>query len=155
MTLHFAYGSNMSRPLMRARCAQARALGPARLTGWRFIITGDGYASVAPSPGAAVFGVLWQLTPRDLAALNAYESLATGLYRRRLLPVQYEGGQVRALVYVGRNRGIGRPRSGYHTGVVLPAARDWGLPEPYVAELERWSPSAWGGAWRRHPGGRP
>ena len=46
MTLHFAYGSNMSRALMRRRCPGARGLGPARLEGWRYIITRDGYASL-------------------------------------------------------------------------------------------------------------
>ncbi|HXW23776.1 MAG TPA: gamma-glutamylcyclotransferase family protein, partial [Xanthobacteraceae bacterium] len=87
MTLHFAYGSNMSRALMQRRCPGARALGPARLDGWRFTIMREGYASIVPAAGAAVHGVAWRLSPRDLAALNAYESLDRGLYLRRVLPV--------------------------------------------------------------------
>ena len=87
MTLHFAYGSNMSRALMQRRCPGARALGPARLDGWRYVVMHEGYASVAPAPGVAVHGVVWRLSPRDLAALNAYENLASGLYVRRVLPV--------------------------------------------------------------------
>ena len=49
VTLHFAYGSNMSRPHMRARCPGASALGTATLSGWRFVINPDGYGSIAPA----------------------------------------------------------------------------------------------------------
>ena len=52
-------------------------------------------------PGSHVFGVLWRLTPRDLAALNAFESLDSGLYRRTMLTVEIGGQRARALVYVG------------------------------------------------------
>lgn len=139
MTLYFAYGSNMSRALMAGRCASARALGTARLAGYRFIISADRYASIVPAPGAAVHGVLWRLAARDLTALNIYESLDSGLYRRVLLPVRHAGGLARALVYVGRSRRPGTPRPGYHEDIVLPAARAWALPAPYLAELARWS----------------
>ena len=86
--LHFAYGSNMSRAPMRARCPSAREVGTATLAGHRLIITSDGYASVVPQPGGVVHGLLWRLAPRDVAALNAYESLDTGLYRIVTLPVR-------------------------------------------------------------------
>ena len=36
--LHFAYGSNMDRAAMLLRCPGARAIGPARLDAWRFIL---------------------------------------------------------------------------------------------------------------------
>ena len=88
MTLHFAYGSNMSRARMRPRCGSAREIGTGVLEGYRFIITADGYASVLPAPGGIVHGLVWRLTPRDLAALDAYESLDTGLYRAVTLPVR-------------------------------------------------------------------
>jgi cation transport regulator ChaC len=138
MTLHFAYGSNMSRPLMRARCPGAGAIGLACLSGHRFTITPDGYASVVPAAGGVVHGVLWRLTPRDLAALNAYESLDRGLYVRRQLPVRHAGRRLRALVYVATRDGAGRPRPGYQE-IVLAAARDWGLPEDYVRMLARFA----------------
>jgi len=134
--LHFAYGSNMDRAAMRRRCPGAVAIGPARLADWRFIITRDGYASIVPAPGEAVHGVLWRLGPRDLSALNAYESLDSGLYRRRMLGVQWGGRFLRALTYVARTRHAGRPRPGYQS-LVVAAARDWNLPEDYVGGLAR------------------
>jgi gamma-glutamylcyclotransferase (GGCT)/AIG2-like uncharacterized protein YtfP len=139
MTLHFAYGSNMSRALMQPRCPSARVLGVAELMGYRFIISADGYASVLRAPGARVHGLLWRLGPRDLAALNAYESLATGLYRAEILPVRIGSRRVPALVYVGRSRIPGPPRPGY-LELVLAAAEELALPAAYRRELARLMP---------------
>jgi gamma-glutamylcyclotransferase (GGCT)/AIG2-like uncharacterized protein YtfP len=148
MTLHFAYGSNMSRPLMRARCRDAQALGIATLAGWRFVINREGYGSIAPRSGGLVYGVLWRLSARDLAAINAYESVSTGFYLRRRLAVRLGARQVAALVYITRLGGEGRTRPGY-IDLVVQAARDWELPEPYVRSLARWSPSGWRGVrWK-------
>jgi gamma-glutamylcyclotransferase (GGCT)/AIG2-like uncharacterized protein YtfP len=149
--LHFAYGSNMSRLLMQRRCPGALAIGTAALRGWRFVITVDGYGSIVPRPGEVVHGVLWRLSPRDLAAVNAYESLDSGLYVRRILPVRYDRGQVSALVYIARQRDEGRPRPGY-MALVEHAAREWQLPAGYVQTLSRWAPSALGGARRKDTG---
>jgi gamma-glutamylcyclotransferase (GGCT)/AIG2-like uncharacterized protein YtfP len=138
--LHFAYGSNMSRSLMQRRCPMAAALGTAELPGWRFIVNRDGYATVVPCPGATVHGVLWRLTPRDLAALNAYEAVDSGLYRRARLAVTRAGRRHAALVYIGRNRTPERPKPGYMEMVVA-AAREWDLPGAYISALEDWVPA--------------
>ena len=143
--LHFAYGSNMDRAAMLRRCPGAHAIGTARLDAWRFIVTRDGYASVVPAPGEVVHGVLWRLGPRDLAAVNAYESLDSGLYRRRMLAVSCGGRRLPALVYVAREHRAGRPKPGYQD-LVVAAARAWGLPGAYVGALARWSSA-------RAPGG--
>src|SRR5262245_24809627 len=134
MTLYFAYGSNMSRALMRSHCPAAMAIGPADLDGHRFIITADGYASVVPRPGGVVHGVLWRLTARDLAALNAYESIPTGLYRIAKMSVQTADRRATALVYLARSGTPGRPKPDY-LELVIEAAREWQLPEKYIAGL--------------------
>ena len=138
MTLYFAYGANMERAAMRKRCPGAAALGRARLAGWRYVIA-EGYGSVAPSPGMCVYGVLWRLTPRDLAALNAFESLDSGLYRRMFVTVEAAAGRARALIYVGRRRGKRTPMPGYQERLVA-AAQDWQLPPFYIDELRRLAP---------------
>jgi gamma-glutamylcyclotransferase (GGCT)/AIG2-like uncharacterized protein YtfP len=137
MTLYFAYGSNMCRAPMRARCPSAREVGIATLAGHRFIVTADGYASVVAEPGGRVHGLLWRLVPRDLAALDAYESLDTGLYCAANLPVRLGARRMTAMVYVGRSRRPGPPRPGY-LEPVLAAAREIGLPAAYIAALSRW-----------------
>ena len=149
--LHFAYGSNMDRTAMARRCRDARALGTATLENWRFVIVREGYASIMPASGDVVHGVLWRLSARDLAALNAYEALDSGLYRRRMLPVRGSAGCVQALVYVARGREPGCPAPGYQD-VIVRAARDWHLPGAYVRALERWSPGRLGAARRMETG---
>ncbi len=88
MTLYFAYGSNLNRAAMARRCPGARAIGQATLEGYKFFVGIDGWGSVKRSAGDAVHGVLWRLTPRDIAALHAYELLHQGLYDVRHLPVR-------------------------------------------------------------------
>lgn len=139
MTLYFAYGANMERAAMATRCRGAVALGPARLSGWRYAIA-QGYGSVARASGRDVYGVLWRLTPRDLAALNIFESLDSGLYRRVTLTVEAGPHRLRALVYVGCHGGMRRPRPGYQERVVA-AAQDWTFPPHYIDELRRLAPA--------------
>jgi gamma-glutamylcyclotransferase (GGCT)/AIG2-like uncharacterized protein YtfP len=143
--LHFAYGSNMSSALMLARCPQAEAIGRATLAGWRFVITTDGYGSIVRCRGGHVQGVLWRLALRDLAALDAYESVGSGLYRRRVVTVRCGRRARTAMVYIARAWRAGRPRPGY-LHLVVGAAGDWELSEAYVRSLARWSSSRWRGA---------
>lgn len=145
MTLYFAYGSNMSRAGMAARCPLAQAIGPARLDHFRFFVGIDGWGSVKPSRGDTVHGVLWRLTPRDVAALHAYELLHAGLYDVRHLPVRADDRRVRAMTYLLRRKTDGRPKPGY-VELIAAAARAWNLPEPYVRSVERWSTSRFTGA---------
>jgi len=140
VTFYFAYGSNMHRSSMTRRCPGARAIGPAVLGGHRFFVGLDGWGSVAPSPGDTVHGVLWRLTPRDIAALHAYELLHKGLYDVRYLPIRHGTRRIRAMIYLLRRRIAGNPRPGY-VEMVAAAARGWKLPEPYIRSVERWSVS--------------
>ena len=137
--LHFAYGSNMHRAVMRKYAPQAVALGVACLKDYRFIITTDGYASVAPHPRSCVHGLLWRLTARDRVTLDRWENIAAGLYGAEMLPVVAAGKRRRALVYISRARPRGVPRPGYME-IVIAAARECGLPADYVASLRRWLP---------------
>ena len=138
MTLHFAYGANMSRAIMKRHARDAEPLGVAELSGHRFVITGDGYASVEPRPAETVHGVVWRITPRDRVTLDAWENVPAGLYRAGTVPVRHGGELMPALVYFARPRGEGRPKSGY-LEMVLAAAREWQLPGSYVRSLEAWA----------------
>jgi gamma-glutamylcyclotransferase (GGCT)/AIG2-like uncharacterized protein YtfP len=145
MTLYFAYGSNMARAAMARRCPAACALGPAMLDGYEFFVGIDGWGSVKPKTGARVHGVLWQLTPRDIAALHAYELLHQGLYDVRHLPVRIDGKRARAMIYLLRRRKPGRPKPGY-VEMIAAAARAWKLPERHIRGVERRSISRFTGA---------
>jgi hypothetical protein len=136
---HFAYGSNMSREVMRRHAPGAEPVGAAAVADHGFIIAAHGHASIVPHRGKTVHGVLWRLTPRDCATLAAWESVAAGLYRAEKLPVRADGRTQIALVYVARSRKPGAPQAGYME-LVIAAALEWQLPQAYTVSLDDWLP---------------
>jgi hypothetical protein len=146
--LYFAYGSNMSRAVMATHAPQGVPLGVARLAHYRFVISADGYATVAPRRAANVYGVLWRLAPRDRVTLDVWENVAGGLYRARTLPVRHVGRTRQALVYLARSCRPGRAMADYME-VVIGAALEWHLPHVYTRSLRRWLPGRGAGAGAR------
>ena len=148
MPTYFAYGANMDVEAMGRRCPASVPLGPARLVGHRFLVMRDGTASVRPSPGATVHGLLWTLALADVRALDRFEEVEAGLYRKAVRPVlKVRGGSAQALIYIGRTVEEGPPQPGYMEAV-LASARALGFPEPYRRALASLFPA--GG---RSPGG--
>ncbi len=135
--LYFAFASNMDIAQMTQRCAGAEYLGPAVLADHRFRIGRRGYATVVREPGATVHGVLWGLLPRHEAALDVYEGIRHGLYRKVWLSVRTAAGEQRdALLYEAGDPTPGTAVPGYMEKVVA-AALHHGLPASYVEELRR------------------
>lgn len=142
MTLHFAYGSNMSRAVMGRHAPGAEPVGVASLANHRFLIATHGHASVAPMVGKTVHGVLWRLTVRDCVTLAAWENVASGLYRAQTIPVRHAGRRRAAVVYLACSERAAAPQAGYME-LVIAAALEWHLPKLYIDELKGWLP--------RHP----
>jgi AIG2-like family len=134
-TLHFAYGANMSRAVMRKYAPGARPLGVATLADHRFVITADGYGSVEAARARTVHGVLWRITSRDRVMLDAVENVCGGLYRAGILAVRRKRCLAPSLVYFGRPGAEGRPKPGY-IELIIDAAREWDLPEAYIRSLQ-------------------
>jgi gamma-glutamylcyclotransferase (GGCT)/AIG2-like uncharacterized protein YtfP len=132
--LYFAYGANLDRAHMTRLCPSAEAQGLAQLDKHRVFIAAAGFASVRPDKGT-VHGVLWQVSERDFVALDGYESVPTGLYRRETRTVRLRDAAVEAAVYVASDARPGRPRRAYRAMIVA-AAREWNLPEEHVRLLE-------------------
>ena len=121
---------------MAERCPLSRPLGRGRLPRHRILVMAEGFASIAPDPRANVHGVLWDLALRDVRALDQFEDVSRGLYKKVQLPVLREPfGSARALVYVGHWTRPGAPAPEYLADVIA-AARHWALPAGYVALLE-------------------
>jgi AIG2-like family len=138
----------MHRDVMATHAPTAKPVGVAALANHRFLITADGYASVAPKRTQVVYGVLWRIEPRDRARLDAWENIAAGLYRAKNLPVQNAGHRYIALTYIGRQRPDGRAKAGYME-LVIAAALEWQLPQAYIAYLRRFLPKRpCGATWR-------
>ena len=123
---------------MVRRCPGARLLGRASLPNHRVALLADGFATVHRDPGATAFGVLWELSFADMVALDRYEGVAQGAYRKFVQPVRREGASpVRALVYIGvPGKSLGRAPPDY-MGKIVQAARAAGLCGEHVDFLRR------------------
>lgn len=97
MVIYFAYGSNMNPWQMRKRVPAARAVGVARLDGWK--VVERMYADIQRDKNQSVFGVLYAMQYWDMVELDRYEG-APKVYKRIELPVQVGGETIKALTYV-------------------------------------------------------
>ena len=134
MALYFAYGANLDRAHMTRLCPGAEAQGLAQLEAHQVFVAAAGFASVRAGEGT-VHGVLWRISERDFLALDAYESVATNLYRREMRTIRHKDAAFDAAVYVAIDARPGRPRASYRA-MIVGAARDWSLPDDHVGLLE-------------------
>ena len=139
--LLFAYGSNLSVAEMAEFAPEARFAGIARLPGFalelrrRSIRWGGGAADIVEREGEEVWGVLYEV--HDLDALDAKEG--TGFaYRRRELDVMTDQGERQAVAYevIDKEPKEVAPTREY-SELLLSGARERGLPDAYIAVLER------------------
>ena len=138
MILYFAYGSNMDLVQMADRCPNSATIGTAELPFHRFMINSYGGATVVPDPASAVHGLLWNITEEDERALDRYEGVRRGIYRRDFVDVVLpDGRKARALIYIGTNTDPGTARNGYMEKVYS-AAQGCGLPKFYMDQLKAW-----------------
>ena len=147
MFLYFAYGSNMSRQQMRARCPDHECLGIAVLKDYALCfprhspIRNCGVAGLAESPGAEVWGVVYRLHDGDLAALDKREGYApakphhVNRYNRQTVRVQIDGRDVECLTYFARPEPGEHMPSADYLAVMIEGAAENGLPEAYVSAL--------------------
>jgi len=112
--LYFAYGMNTNRDEMAYRCPGARALGRAVLPGYRFEF--KSFATIVPSPGEQVEGVLWTITESDELALDILEGYPE-FYDKKHVKVQ-QGIDYIAMTYIMNPREKGyAPSDGYYSMV--------------------------------------
>lgn len=104
--LYFAFGSNMNLGQMRRRCPSARLLGPATLADYRLAFVGSSrlwaggaVATLVHAPGVLAAGLLYVLSPADLAALDGFEGHPHHYRRRRMRVTDADGLSVRAHTY--------------------------------------------------------
>ena len=148
MFLYFAYGSNMSRRQMRERCPDHECLGKAVLKDHALCfprhspIRNCGVAGLLEKPGAEVWGVVYRLHDRDLAALDRREgydpakSFHENRYNRQTLPVLMDGHNVDCFVYVARHEPGAHVPSAEYLGTIIEGTEENRLPEHYVGALK-------------------
>lgn len=136
---YFAFGSNLHGARLRERAASARALGAARLEGFRLCLDklasdGSGKLNLARDVATSVWGVVFRIDPAELAALDRFEpgysQVSVTVHLRGVIPLE-------ARTYLSEQRAPGlRVQPGYRE-LVLAGAREHGLPAEWIELLER------------------
>lgn len=133
--LYFAYGSNLNFAAMARRCPAAKPLGKWTLPDSRLVFRG--VADVAHEPGAKCIGGLWRITPACEAALDRYEGIGSGMYRKEYLDVAGdEEGEDRVMFYVMNSTGIFPPSRGY-LETIRDGYRNFKLPMKHLHKAVR------------------
>jgi gamma-glutamylcyclotransferase (GGCT)/AIG2-like uncharacterized protein YtfP len=147
--LYFAYGSNMWREQMRQRCPEHEFLGIAVLPEHALYfprssqIRNCGVAGIMPSPGAEVWGVVYRLNARDLAALDKREgydpakSPQVNRYNRQPVRVLMNGNALDTITYFARAEPGQHIPSADYMSAIITGAEENGLPPDYIAALKR------------------
>jgi gamma-glutamylcyclotransferase (GGCT)/AIG2-like uncharacterized protein YtfP len=140
LTLYFAYGSNMDPFQMEKRCPGAEVEGPAMLEDHRLTFVwdspgwGGGVATVEPTPGDHVWGVLWDLTDEHLRALDEYEGVDRNVYLRDTVTVIFEDEPVKAVMYRATDHRYKAPSARYISALIR-GAKAFGVPDGYIDRL--------------------
>ena len=147
MVLYFAYGSNMSRQQMRERCPDHECLGFAVLKDHALCfprhspIRNCGVAGLAETPGAEVWGVVYQLHDADLAALDKREGYDpakpshVNRYSRQTVRVLMDIREVDCLTYFARHEPGRHVPSTEYLETMIAGAEENALPSEYLAGL--------------------
>jgi gamma-glutamylcyclotransferase (GGCT)/AIG2-like uncharacterized protein YtfP len=125
--LYFAYGSNLNTAQMAMRCPDAEPMVVAELPNWKLAFRG--VLDIEKAEGEFVIGVIWKITPKCLEALDRYEGVRSGLYRRIWLRVKMPGMEKpsKILAYkMNRADYVATPGAHYYNAVKT-GYKDFGL----------------------------
>jgi gamma-glutamylcyclotransferase (GGCT)/AIG2-like uncharacterized protein YtfP len=107
----FVYGTllNQNSRMMEKRFGAVPPPVPARLEGYALYGVTPDYPGVVPEPGGVVMGEVWDFPELALQALDYYEGVGAGLYRREEAEVAVDGGRKeKAFFYVWNREARGR-----------------------------------------------
>ena len=139
---YFAYGSNMNSAYLHEYCPSATYLMRASLPNYRIEFRRfstdlqGGISTIIETPGELVHGVLFDIEPAELDALDILEDVPQGLYKRETFRVLGEGGSwhLAELYRVAQPSGPYQPAKKY-VEWMIEGAREHKLNKAYIAKL--------------------
>jgi gamma-glutamylcyclotransferase (GGCT)/AIG2-like uncharacterized protein YtfP len=140
VAIYAAYGSNMDPAQMARRCPHSPQRGSGWLEDWRLTFGGEqlgwegSLATVVEAEGERVFVALYEVTEADEAALDSWDGVTLGYYRKSKVRVSTLDGDVLAWLYVLNDYEGGLPSARY-LGNLADAAEAAGAPADYVTSL--------------------
>ncbi len=144
MALVFVYGPDSLQGRMYDRLGSCDALGGARLPGYKLAFNkpnmkneGEGLANLTAAKDQSTFGVLYELSRKQLETLEGYY----GGYNPKDLPVflQQEAGAEKkmvAQVLIARRTDKGLKPTKPSKAATLAGAKENGAPEAFIEMLE-------------------
>ncbi len=123
-TLYFAYGSNLYKDHMEARCPQADPVGRLLLPNYR--LTFRGVADIEPCRGDHVEGGLFAITPRCEQLLDRYEGVPS-LYRKEYFVVKVGDGKTEQVLFYKMNSGGVAPPGDMYLKTIMRGFADFSL----------------------------
>jgi cation transport regulator ChaC len=144
---YFAYGSNMNKAQMHARCVRPEAIAVAMLPHYQLGFFGhsptwDGaLETVVPAPGQEVWGVIYDLSASDRERLDVWHDVrldGTGAYFHYPLRITDTEGKTRVVLFYKKAR-MDSPEkpSREYLDLIVQGAVEHGLPAGYVEGLRR------------------
>ena len=140
MPLYAAYGPNLDPARMTQRCPHSPLRGTGWLLGWRLTFGGEdlgwdgALCTVVEDPMEQVFVALYDITGDDAAALDEWEGIDVGVYRKIRVRVHSLDGEQTAWLYALDAYEGGLPSASY-IGLLSEAALAAGAPDDYVTAL--------------------
>lgn len=142
---YFAYGSNLSVEQMKNRTKELGVYSRVKLYGYRLAFNkrgkdGTSKANLVAHPGGVVWGVAYRLSTEALKLMDRHEGVASGHYQRLIVEVHTDlGHTLEAVAYIAQTAYLDHalaPSSQY-LQTILQGARHHGLPEAYIAEIQK------------------
>ncbi|MBI4286485.1 MAG: gamma-glutamylcyclotransferase [Chloroflexi bacterium] len=127
---YFAYGSNLNKKQMKARCPDSVPVKVATLPNYKLVFVDwsrqwqGGVATVKGSKGDKVLGALYEVSESDLRKLDKYES---GYSRLKVRVFDEDGNAVEAVTYTKTGLLQETQTSKDYLAIVQQGYRDWGL----------------------------
>ncbi len=130
----FFYGSFMNRDVLAKADVQPTEPQMARLDGWDLKIAPR--ATLIPSEGSCVYGILSQLTHSDIDKLYTKDCFGFGTYLPEAVMVTTAAArQSAAMCYIAWQIDGGKPTEDY-IAKMLAVAREYSFPADYVRHIQ-------------------
>lgn len=133
-SFYWAYGSNLSFHRMRQRCPMARPYSPLILDDGHLIFRG--VADCVFTQGGKIAGGLYRVTPQCIQALDRYEGVSIGVYKKKYLRIKTKGKEHRVIYYQMTIPGI-MPPSEIYLDQIVQGYRDFDLDDSLLDEAVR------------------
>lgn len=142
--LYFGYGANLSPDRFSKYHMNYEYLGHACLKDHKLVFTmpceyaGKGYASVEPSKGDEVWGVVFRMDKHSIRMLDILEWLPFGAYRRKIAKVIDNRGQtIDAHIYIAATPQPNLKPSDQYKTLLLDESQKHGFPTLYIEAIRK------------------